>query len=119
MVIQVKGKCNTISISECVKTSLVAESLVSSIDVIKSTGFAVQVMHKVPTILVDGCDVGDAYISKESLDVEIFTTKTTGLNVFVAGAGEAGDYAGRAVPEQLKHTIKNGQLVSEILEHAG
>ncbi|KAF8426902.1 adenylate cyclase associated N terminal-domain-containing protein [Tirmania nivea] len=119
VVIQVKGKCNAITISECAKTSLVAESLVSSIDVIKSTGFAVQVIHKIPTILVDGCDGGVAYISNESFDVEIFTTKTTGLNVFVAEAGEEGDYAERSVPEQLKHTIKNGQLVSEIVEHAG
>lgn len=117
--IQIKGKCNAISISECAKTSLVADSLVSSIDVIKSTSFAIQVINKVPTIMVDGCDGGMAYISVESLDVEIFTTKTSGFNVFVAGAGEKGDFAERAVPEQMRHTIKNGHLVNEIVEHAG
>lgn len=119
VVIQVKGKCNAITISECTKTSLVAESLVSSIDIIKSTSFAVQVIQRVPTILVDGCDGGVAYISKHSFDMEIFTSKTTGFNVFIAEAGEEGDYAERPVPEQLKHSIRDGQLVSEIVEHAG
>ena len=119
VVIQVKGKCNAISISECSKTSLVAESLVSSIDIIKSPSFAIQVIHKIPTILVDSCDGGTVYISKESLDVEILTSKTSALNVFVAEAGEDGDFAERPVPEQMKHSIKDGMLVSEVVVHKG
>lgn len=117
--IQIKGKCNSIFINECQKTNLVAESLVSSIDIIKSNNFAIQVIHKIPTVLVDSCDSGIIYVSKESLDVEVFTSKTSSLNICVAEAGDAGDYAERAVPEQMKHVIKDGQLLSEIVEHAG
>lgn len=42
-VIQVKGKANAISIDNCVNLSILIESLVSSIDVIKSPKFALQV----------------------------------------------------------------------------
>ena len=101
--------------NECTKTSVVAESLVSSIDIIKSNSFAIQVIHKLPTIQVDGCDGGIVYISKESLDVEIFTSKTTGFNVYVPEEDDNGDFAERAVPEQMKHTIRGGTLVSEIV----
>ncbi|KAI5785020.1 adenylate cyclase associated N terminal-domain-containing protein [Peziza echinospora] len=114
VIVQVKGKCNAISIIECTKTSVVAESLVSSIDIIKSNGFAVQVIHKLPTLQVDSCDGGIVYISKESLDVEIFTSKTTGFNVYVPD-GDTGDFSEKPVPEQMKHSVRNGALVSEIV----
>jgi adenylyl cyclase-associated protein len=117
--ISIKGKVNTVSINECTKTNVLAESLVSSVDVIKSISFALQVLHRIPTIQVDQCDGGTIYVPEESLDVEVFTSKTTALNICIAGAGDDGDYAERAVPEQLKHTVKNGLLVSEIVEHAG
>lgn len=108
-----------ISINECTKTQVLAESLVSSVDIIRSNSFALQVLQKVPTIQADQCDGGTIYIPKDSLDVEIFTSKCTALNVCVPEAGEDGDFAERAVPEQIKHTIKGGHLVSEIVEHAG
>jgi adenylyl cyclase-associated protein len=117
--VQIKGKVNQITINECTKTNVVADSLVSGIEVIKSNRFAIQVMHHVPTIQVDQCDGGTIYVSEESLGVEIFTSKTSAVNVYIPGAGDDGDYAERAVPEQLRHTIKDGQLVSEIVEHAG
>ncbi|KAF8457567.1 adenylate cyclase associated N terminal-domain-containing protein [Kalaharituber pfeilii] len=119
VVIKISGKCNAITMSECIKTHLACESLVSGVDIIKSNSFAIQVTNKVPTVQVDGCDGGILYIGKEGLDVEIFTSKTTGFNVMIAEAGEYGDWAERPVPEQLRHSIKNGQLVSEIVEHAG
>ncbi|KAI5781415.1 adenylate cyclase associated N terminal-domain-containing protein [Geopyxis carbonaria] len=117
--IQIKGKVNAVSINECTKTDVVADSLVSCIDVIKSNSFAIQVLQKIPTIQIDQCDGGTIYIPKESLDVEIFTSKTSAVNVYLPPVKEEDDYSESAVPEQLKHSIKNGQLVSEIVEHAG
>lgn len=114
--IQIKGKVNTISLNECTKTNVVAESLVSSIDVIKCNSFAIQVLQQIPTIQVDQSDGGTIYVPKESSNVEIFTSKSTAINVYVPNED---DFEEKAVPEQLKHTIKDGKLVSEIVEHAG
>lgn len=101
------------------KTGVVVDNLVSSIDIIKSNSFAVQVVGKAPTIQVDQCDGGTIYLSKESLDMEIFTSKSTSVNVNVPGPGEDWEYAECAIPEQLKSTVKDGKLESEIVEHAG
>lgn len=117
--ITIKGKVNTISINECTKTNVIADSLVSSVDIIKSNSFALQVLQQIPTIQIDQCDGGIIYVPKESPNVEVFTSKSTALNICVPGAGDDDDYAERAVPEQLKHTLKNGALVSEIVEHTG
>ncbi|TGZ82887.1 hypothetical protein EX30DRAFT_316737 [Ascodesmis nigricans] len=116
--IQVKGKVNTISLNECVKTNVVADSLVSSIDVIKCNGFALQVMNQIPTIQVDQCDGGTIYVPRESPNVEVFTSKSTAININIPEV-DGDDYVEKAAPEQIKHTVKDGQLISEIVEHAG
>ncbi|KAK9455801.1 adenylate cyclase associated N terminal-domain-containing protein [Dipodascopsis uninucleata] len=117
--IQIKGKFNTVTLNECVSTGLVVESLVSSVDIIKSPKFGLQVTGKLPTISIDQCDNGQIYLSKESLDVEIYTSKSTGLNVNIPSEEEDGDFKEQPVPEQLLHRIKGGKLASEIVEHMG
>jgi len=105
--------------NECEKTNVVLESLVSSIDVIKSKSFAFQILGVVPTIQVDQCDGGTLYVSKASLGIEVFTSKSTAFNVYMPGKTEDDDYVESPIPEQFKTTIKNGKLVSEIVEHMG
>lgn len=117
--IKINGKINAVSINECVKTGVIVDNLVSSIDVIKSNSFALQIVGKAPTVQIDQCDGGTIYVSRESPDLEVFTSKATAININIPGTGEEWDYDEKAVPEQLKHTIKGGQLVSEIVDHAG
>ncbi|KAK9321421.1 adenylate cyclase associated N terminal-domain-containing protein [Lipomyces orientalis] len=117
--VQIKGKFNTVTLNECNSTGLLVESLVSSVDVIKSNNFALQVTGKLPTISVDQCDNGQIYLSTESMEVEIYTSKSSGLNVNVPDEAEEGDFKERPVPEQLLHRISNGKLVSTIVEHIG
>lgn len=116
--IQVKGKANAISLSETRNTGVVVDSLISGIDVIKSYKYGLQVLEVVPMISIDKSDEGTIYLSQASVDADtqIFTSSTTALNINVP---QDDDYSELAVPEQFKHTIKNGQLVSEVVEHAG
>lgn len=117
--LQIKGKFNAIFMNECEKTNVVIDSLVSSIDVIKSKKFAFQIMGSVPAITVDGCDSGTLYVSRESVGIDIYTSKTTAFNVYVPGETEEDDFVECPIPEQIKSTIKGKGLVSEIVEHAG
>lgn len=105
--------------NECEKTNVVLDTLVSSIDVIKSKNFAFQIMGSAPTISVDSCDSGTLYVSKDSLGIEIYTSKTTAFNVYVPGESPDDDYVECSIPEQIKSTIKGRGMVSEIVEHAG
>lgn len=116
--VQVKGKANAISVSETRNTGIVVDSLISGIDIIKSFKFGLQIVGSVAMISVDKSDEGSIYLSEESIaaNVQVFTSCATALNVNVM---KNDDYEELPIPEQFKHSVKNGRLVSEIVEHAG
>ncbi|KAL8293126.1 hypothetical protein RQP46_000820 [Phenoliferia psychrophenolica] len=118
--IQIKGKVNAVSLVNCTKVSILLDSTVSSLAISASPSFTVQILGKVPTILVDGTDGGQVYLSRESLDVEIVTAKSSSINISLPVEGEEdGIYEERAVPEQLKTVVKDGKLVTTVVEHSG
>jgi len=115
----IKGKANAISIDNSPRLSLIVESLVSSVDVIKSSNFALQVLGTLPTILLDSVDGAQVYLGKESMSTEVFTSKCTGINLNIFES-EDEDYKEVPLPEQIRTYIdKDGKLQSEIVEHAG
>ena len=122
-VIKVTGKANAISIDNCTSLSILVESLVSSLDVIKSPKFAVQVDGIVPTILLDQIDGAQVYLGSGSLETELFTSKCSSVNVVVPPSdeegGDEGDSKECPVPEQIRSVVKGGKVVSEVVEHAG
>ena len=117
--IRINGKANAISIDNSPKTSVILDSLVSSIDVIKCPNFALQILDTLPTILLDQVDGATVYLSKDSLNTEILTSKCTAVNVYLPPKEEDGDYAECSVPEQFRSYVKDGKLVTEIVEHSG
>ncbi|CCG23068.1 Srv2 adenylate cyclase-associated protein [Candida orthopsilosis Co 90-125] len=117
--IQLKGKANAVTISETKKVGVVLDSLISGVEIIKSHKYGLQVIGLVPMISIDQSDEGSIYLSTESIDndCQIYTSKTTALNVNVPEANN--DFKELAVPDQIVSTVKNGVLSSSIVEHAG
>ncbi|CUS22330.1 LAQU0S05e02960g1_1 [Lachancea quebecensis] len=116
--VKIEGKVNAVSVSETERCNVVLESSVSGMDIIKSVKFAVQVEQSLPQISIDKSDDGIIYLSKESLNAEIFTSCTTSVNVNLP-IGEEGDFVEFPVPEQLKHSFADGKLKTTVYEHAG
>lgn len=121
-VVQVKGKINAIQMVSCSKTSILLDTLVSSLELTSSSSFTIQVTGTVPTILIDSCDSGQVYLSQASKEVEIVTAKSSAINVSVPKPGaEEGEYTEIALPEQLRHQLDptgNG-IKSEVVAHSG
>ncbi|QSZ35697.1 hypothetical protein DSL72_006819 [Monilinia vaccinii-corymbosi] len=120
--IMIKGKANAISIDNSPRLSLIVESLVSSIDVIKAQNFALQVLGVLPTIMMDQVDGAQIYLGKESLNTEVFTSKCSSVNVLLPDLESEegdGDYKEVPLPEQLRTWIEDGKVKSEIVEHVG
>lgn len=118
-VVRVGGKINAVSMVNCKKTSLIVDTLVSSLSITSSPSFEVQITGAVPTIQVDSTDSGQVYLSKACMDtIEIITAKTSAINISIPTSDD-GDYAERPIPEQMKSRVINGRLVTEIVEHAG
>lgn len=163
--IQISGKANAISIENSPAVSLIIDSLVSSVDVIKSSSFALQVFGTLPTILLDQVDGATVYLAPTSLGTEVLTSKCSGINVNVPKKGnkspkrkknrinrdvndeedededddeededeeeedeeeedeemedDVEDYTECPLPEQIRSFVKNGKMVSQIVDHAG
>ncbi|CAD0018094.1 unnamed protein product [Aureobasidium pullulans] len=117
--IRLIGKANAISIDNSPRTNLVVDDLISSVDVIKCPNFGLQVLGSLPTVMLDQVDGAAIYLSKDSLNTEIYTSKCTSINVNLPPKTEQEDYKECPLPEQFRSYFKDGKLVSEIVEHAG
>lgn len=103
----------------CSKTSILLDSTVSSLSISNCPSFTAQILGKVPTILIDGTDGGQVYLSAASLEVEIVTSKSSSINISLpVGGEEEGVFEEKAVPEQMKTIVQNGKLVTTIVEHS-
>ncbi|SPO35158.1 probable adenylyl-cyclase-associated protein CAP [Pseudozyma flocculosa] len=121
--IQIRGKINAVQMANCQKTSILIDTLVSSLEITGSPSFAAQITGSTPTVLLDSNDSGQLYLSKTSLDTEIIAAKCSAINVNVPlEGGEEGEFEEYALPEQLKFTIdksagKKDKIRSEIVVH--
>lgn len=110
----------TASTVDCVGSSVLVESVVSSVQVTNSPSFTIQITGMAPTITLDNTDSGQIYLSKECLGVEITTAKCSSINVSLPVEGEEdGIFEEQPVPEMFKTVIKDGKLVTSVVEHTG
>jgi adenylyl cyclase-associated protein len=115
-----KGKANAVTVENSNRLSLVVESLVSTVDVVKSQNFALQVLGSIPTVLLDQLDGAQIYLSKESSGTRIFSSKSASINLNVI-SGEDEDYKEIPLPSQICSYFDEdkGDVVNEIVSHSG
>lgn len=116
----VRGKANQVTVENSTRLSLVVDSLVSTVDVVKANNFALQVMGIIPTVMLDQVDGGQIYFSKESSSTQVFTSKSAGINLNII-SGPDDDYKEVPLPSQICSYFDEakGELVNEIVAHAG
>ncbi|POR36627.1 Adenylyl cyclase-associated protein [Tolypocladium paradoxum] len=116
----VKGKANQVTVENSSRLSLVVDTLVSTVDVVKAQNFALQVLGTIPTVMLDQVDGAQIYFSKESTGAKLFTSKSDGINLNVI-SGPDDDYKEVPLPSQIcsYYDEAKGDLVNEIVAHAG
>lgn len=116
----VKGKANAVTIDNCNRLNLIVDTLVSSVDVVKSQNFALQVLGTIPTVMMDQIDGAQIYFSKESTATKIIHSKSAGINLNVI-SGSDDDYIEVPLPGQISsyYDPEKKALVDEIVSHAG
>lgn len=117
--IQIKGKVNSITMDGCKKTAVVFEDCVAVFEFINCQSVQMQVNGRIPTVSIDKTDGCQIYLSKDSLDTEIVSAKSSEMNILVPT--DDGDYTEMALPEQYK-TVYDQQkkaLVTTITDIAG
>ncbi|KAK2612873.1 suppressor of rasval19 [Conoideocrella luteorostrata] len=115
-----RGKANQVTIENSTRLSLVVDTLISTVDVVKAQNFALQVIGTLPTVMLDQVDGGQIYFSKETTGTKVFTSKSSGINLNVL-SGPDDDYKEVPLPSQIcsYYDEEKGDLVNEIVAHAG
>ncbi|KAJ2502421.1 suppressor of rasval19 [Coemansia sp. RSA 1972] len=121
--LDISGKLNSVAIDNCQKCGIVFDSLVSQCEIVNSKRVQVQAREAVPSILVDRTDGAHLFLSEAARDAtQITTAKASEVNVsfpFETANPEDDDSVEQPVPEQLQTVVKNGKLVTTVLEHTG
>jgi len=116
-VVQIKGKLNNVILDSCKKTSVVFDTLVSALEVVNCQSAEVQVLGKLPSCSIEKTDGCQLYLSKDSLGLEVVTSKSTTMNLLLPK--DDGQFEELPIPEQFKTQIKNGKLETQATEMAG
>lgn len=117
--IVIKGKINQLTLDGCKKTAVVIDSVISGIDLVNCQSCQIQVTGKAPTFSIDKTDGCQLYLSKEGLGAEIFTAKSSEINICIPGATEDSDLVECPVPDQFKTVWNGSKFSTTIVEHKG
>ncbi|XP_052763812.1 adenylyl cyclase-associated protein 1-like [Mya arenaria] len=112
--LQIKGKINSIVVDSCKKVAVVFDGVVSSIEFVNSQSVQAQALGQCPTVSIDKTDGCQVYLSKESLNAEIVTAKSSEMNILVPG--EDGDFKEFALPEQFKSVWNGKKFATDLTE---
>ena len=119
MISTIKKSPNRTTTVNCRKTSILVHNVVASVSITNSPSFVLQITGMAPMIQVDTTDSGQIYLSKESLSAEITTAKCSAINVSLPVEGEEeGVFEEQPVPEMFKTVVRDGKLVTMIVEHS-
>jgi len=114
--ILIKGKLNNISLDDCSKVAIVFDTVVSSFEMVNCRSVEIQVTGKVPSFAIDKTSGVQLYLSKDALDTEIVTSKSSDMNVLLPVSSDE-DLVEIAIPQQYKSTVKDGKLITEVVSH--
>jgi len=115
----IKGKVNQITLDSCKKTAIVVDNVISSVDIVNSNSCQIQITGRAPTISVDKTDGVQIYLSKEGLETEILSSKSSEMNILIPGAQADSDMVETPIPEQYKTIFQKGKWLTTIVEHSG
>ncbi|KAI7834905.1 adenylate cyclase associated N terminal-domain-containing protein [Kickxella alabastrina] len=121
--LEVKNKLNSIAIDGCQKCGIVFDTLVAQCEIVNCKSVQVQVRDMVASIQIDRTDGAHVFLSESARDnTQITTAKASEVNIsfpYETSNVEDDNFVEQPIPEQLQTVVKDGKLVTTILEHTG
>ncbi|KAL8205244.1 hypothetical protein R6Q57_008795 [Mikania cordata] len=118
-VLQIKGKVNNITVDKCTKMGVVFTDVVAAFEIVNCSSVEVQCQGAAPTISIDNTAGCQLYLSKDSLESSITTSKASEVNVMIPAEDPDADLAEHAMPHQYIHTYENGHFITTPVSHSG
>ncbi|XP_064651943.1 adenylyl cyclase-associated protein 1-like [Lineus longissimus] len=98
--LKITTKINSITLDNCKKMALVFEDVVSCVDFVNCQRIQAQVLGKCSLFNIDKTDGCQVFLSKDSINAEIVTAKSSEMNIMVPK--DDGDFDEFPLPEQFK-----------------
>ncbi|PFH34001.1 putative cyclase-associated protein [Besnoitia besnoiti] len=115
--VQIEAKVNSVIIDNCENIRLCVGSLISGAEFVNCRKVKFQVTGTCPSIAIDKCSGVDLYVSKDSKNVEITTSKSGEMNLnFPKTDDDDGDWIELPIPEQFHHHVRDGVLDTRVSE---
>lgn len=112
--LQVQNKMNSVVIDSCKRTCIVLKAIISSVELIRCDRVKIQLDDTVPLVNLDNCDSVQIFLTSNSRNVEVVSSKSNSCNVCLLQPD--GDYKEYAMPEQIKTIFSGDRLVSSVLD---
>lgn len=110
--VTVKGKVNSILLDNCSRVALLFDDVLSTVEFINCQSVQMQTLGTVPTVTIEKTDGCQVFLSKNSLNTEIVSSKSSAMNILVPNE-EGDEFSEQPVPEQYKTVIsKNKKLTT-------
>ncbi|KAJ0834597.1 putative cyclase-associated protein CAP/septum formation inhibitor MinC [Helianthus annuus] len=111
-VLQIKGKVNNITVDKCTKMGVLFTDVVAAFEIVNCSSLEVQCQGAAPTISIDNTAGVQLYLSKDSLEASITTSKASEVNVMVPPKDPNADMgiAEHPMPHQYIHTLPGWPL---------
>jgi len=108
LVIQIKGKCKNITVSNCERIAVVFDTCVTTCELINGKQLQIQASQSCGSYIVDKCDRTDLYVADASLEDQVVVyTCQSATTVVHQTAGE--DQVEYAIPNQILSTFAANQ----------
>ncbi|KAM0060837.1 putative cyclase-associated protein CAP/septum formation inhibitor MinC [Helianthus debilis subsp. tardiflorus] len=118
-VLQIKGKVNNITVDKCTKMGVLFTDVVAAFEIVNCSSLEVQCQGAAPTISIDNTAGVQLYLSKDSLEASITTSKASEVNVMVPPKDPNADMVEHPMPHQYIHTYQDGHFVTTPVSHSG
>jgi len=106
LVIQIKGKCKNITVSNCEQIAVVFDTCVTTVELIGCKRIQCQAITACGSYVIDKCDRTDLYAADGSLEdqVVVYTCQSTATVVHQTAPGGE-DQVEHAIPNQILSTF--------------
>ena len=115
----ITGKATAVSVDNCSNIELRLDSLVASLEAIKVDKLSLKIIGTVSSILLDQINIGNIFISENSENIEIYTSKVSGVNVGYESTSAESKPSGTEflIPEQMKSFYEGGKMKTKVVEY--
>ena len=116
---KVGNKVNGISIDSCQSCSVLLTDVVSSVEIVNCKSVQIQATGRMPTIQIDKTDGCQVYLSRQSMDINVYCAKSSEINVNYPGETDEDDMIEVPIPEQnvSKYDPATKKWVTKAVSH--